>query len=344
MPIIKHTELSAFIDRVFQAAGAPADIAQFVATSLVASDLAGHESHGVVRVMQYLDTIQAGGLDPRAEPVIVRETPTTALIDGCWGFGQVTARFAMNSAIDKAQAQGVAATGVLNCNHIGRVGEWTRMATDHNMIGLGFCNGGRPGGIVAPYGGAGRLLGTNPIAAAFPVAGRPPVIPDFATSIAAEGKVRVAANRGKPLPAGWILGPDGQPSTDPADLYAGGVLLPAAGHKGYGLSLMVDLLGGVLTGRGCCALPGFQTGNGVLFIVLSIEAFRPLDGFLADAATLCDEAKSVPPAANFDEVMLPGEPEQRKTAQRLADGIAVDETTWGQLLAAAQARGVTAPG
>jgi uncharacterized oxidoreductase len=246
-------------------------------------------------------------------------------------------------AMQKARTQGLAAVGVFNCNHIGRVGDWVQMAAEQGMIGLAFCNGGGPGGAVTPYGGRARLLGTNPIAAAVPVAGGPPVIADFATSVVAEGKLRVARNRGKSLPEGWILGPDGQPSTDPEDFYRGGMLLPAGGYKGYGLSLLVEFLGGLLTGRGCPGLPGFVAGNGVLFLVLSIEAFRPLEEFLAEVAALCERAKAVPPATGFAEVLLPGEPERHLTERRQAEGVVVDEATWVQLTAAAAALGVSAP-
>lgn len=340
MPTVAPEALIDFVQRLFVAAGAPPAIARFVAESLVASDLAGHESHGVVRVIQYLESIDAGQLLPAAEPTIERETPTTAVVDGHWGFGQVTARFAMKTAIAKAQAQGIAAVGVRNCNHIGRVGEWTQMAAERQMIGLGFCNGGRPGGAVAPYGGRARLLGTNPIAAALPVAGQPPLVIDFATSVVAEGKIRIAHHRGKPLPEGWILGPEGEPSTDARDFYAGGMLLPAAGHKGYGLSMLMEFLGGILAGRGCPALPGFVTGNGVLFIALAIEPFRRLEDFLNDAAALCARAKATPPAAGHAEVFLPGEPERRTTALRQAAGVVIDTTTWQELMDAADRRHV----
>lgn len=343
MPIMRPPLLVDFVDRIFQAAGASQDVARLVANSLVASDLVGHTSHGVVRVRQYLDSIAAGEMDPAAEPVIAQETASIAMLDARRGFGQVAAHLAMTMAIEKAQAQGIAATGAFNCCHVGRLGEWVEMASDQGLIGLGFCNGGLPGGAVAPYGGAARLLGTNPIAAALPVADRPPVLIDFATSAVAEGKLRVARNRGQPVPEGWILGPGGQSSTNPEDYYSGGVLLLAGGHKGFGISLLVEFLGGILTQSGCPALPGFAPGNGILFLVLSIEAFRPLEAFLADGAAFCNRVKAVPPAEGFDEVLLPGEPEHRSAEQGLAEGIALDQATWDQLTAAAAELGVAVP-
>jgi uncharacterized oxidoreductase len=328
--VLRPDVLAGFIGRVFQAAGATAEGARLVADSLVTSELVGHPSHGLVRVRQYLDSIEAGELDPAASPAIARETPVITTVDARRGFGQIAAHFAMQATIDKARAHGLAVTGLFNNNHVGRLGEWVQLAADRGLIGLAFCDTGRARARVAPYGGAAQLLGTYPLAAAIPVGGRPPLVLDYATSQVAEGKVRVARNQGRPVPEGWIIDANGRPTTNPADLYTGGMLLPMAGYKGYGLSLLIELLGGVLTGQG--GLPGQPgltgSGNSVLFLVISVEAFRPLADFLADGATLCDQVKAVPPAPGFDEVLLPGEPEHRSAERRRAAGIVVDETTW----------------
>ena len=344
MPLLNPTILTDFVCRVLQAAGSKESSARLVAESLVKSNLAGHDSHGVVRVRQYLDTIAAGDLDPTAEPVIAHEAAAVSMVDAQYGYGQIAANYAITIAIDKAKTYGLAATGLFNSNHVGRLGDWVQLAAERGLIGLAFCNGGRPGGLVAPYGGAGRLLGTNPVAAAIPVAGRPPVIIDFATSIAPEGKVRLALNKQEALPAGWILDADGQPSTNPADLYAGGMLLPMAQHKGYGLSLLVEFLGGILTGQGCPALPNYATlRNGVLFMVLALDAFGAVDEFLEESSAFCEQVISTPPAPGFADVMLPGDPERRMAARRQAEGIPIDETTWSQLIQAARDLGVTVP-
>jgi uncharacterized oxidoreductase len=174
------------------------------------------------------------------------------------------------------------------------------------------------------------------------VAGRPPLLLDYATSIVAEGKVRVARNAEKPLPEGWILDRNGRASLNPHDLYDGGMLLPAATYKGYCLSLMVELLGGILTGQGTPIFPGYVFKNGVLFIVLNIEAFRPLDEFLADAATLCAKTKAIKPAEGFTEVLLPGELEWQMAEYR-RHGIPLDDNTWGQLTAAAAQHNISIP-
>lgn len=344
MPTIKPAPLVEFVRRVLEAAGATEAGAVLVANSLVDSNLAGHDSHGVIRLSRYLDSIASGEINPTAEPVIVRETGAITMVDARRGFGQLAAQYAMQVTIAKAQVHGLAATGLFNCNHIGRVGDWVQMAADQELIGLAFCNGGRPGGLVTPHGGTARLLGTNPIAAAVPLEGRPPLILDYATSIVSEGKVQVALNAGQAVPEGWILDQNGQPSTNPNDLYEGGMLLPAASYKGYCLSLLLEFLGGILTGQGCPIFPGFTSvGNGVLFVVLSIEAFRPLEDFLADGAAICQQVKMTPPAPNFAEVLLPGEPEQRTAELRRAEGIPLDGRTWSELTAAAATLGVAMP-
>ncbi len=339
MPTLRAAPLTAFVSQIFQAANTPPAHAAIVAASLVQSNLVGHDSHGVVRVMQYLTAMASGQVDPHATPAVIQETPVITLLDARQSFGQVAAHTAMHAAIDKARHSGMAASGLINCGHVGRLGEWVEMAAAEGMIGLAFCNGGGGRGIVAPFGGAGRILGTNPIAAAIPVANRPPVVLDFATSAVAEGKVRIARNSGKSVPAGWILDKAGNPSTQPADLYDGGVILPAAGHKGFGLSMLVEFMGGLLTGAGCPALD-MKPGNGVLFLVLNVEAFRPLIDFSADADALVSAVKGVPTAAGFSEILMPGEPETRSAAQRQQEGIYLDETTWGQLVETAQTHGV----
>lgn len=343
MITIQANVLTDFVSRIFQAADTPPEVADLVAGSLVSSNLAGHDSHGVVRVIQYLGAMERGETAPRARPVVERETGVVAVIDAMRSFGQVAASFAMQMAIDKSDAAGLAAVALHNSAHVGRLGEWVALAANVDKIALAFCNGGRTGGIVAPFGGAARRLGTNPIAAALPVPGRPPIVLDFATSAVAEGKVRVARNSGKSIPEGWILDKEGRPSTRPEDLYEGGVLLPAAGHKGYGLSLLVEFLGGILTGGGCPILGMDILSNGVLFMVMDIAAFRPLSDYQDDAAAFVEQIKNTPPAPGFDEVLLPGEPELRTAEERRVQGIPLDDTTWSQILEAAGQLGVEAP-
>lgn len=328
MPLLQSPNLINLVQRIFAAAGAPDDIAQIVATSLVSSDLVGHDSHGSVRVRQYLDAIRRGDLDPAARPAIVHEQGAAVTVDAQHGFGQLAAHFTINEGIRRAKEHGVAAAGLINSGHVGRLGEWVELAAEHDTLALAFCNGGGPTGAVAPFGGAERVLGTNPIAAALPVGNSQPIILDFATSAVAEGKVRVARNRGKSIPEGWVLNKDGLPTTNPADLYDGGMLLPAATHKGYALSLLVEFMAGLLTGGGTPVLPGFTPGNCVLFVVLDIAAFRSPADYQRESQAVAERVKSTKPAPGFNGVMLPGEPEQQMAATRGADGIQIDDATW----------------
>jgi uncharacterized oxidoreductase len=343
MQTVQSSVLTDFASRIFEAAGVPGDVATQVAASLVASNLAGHDSHGVVRVMQYLGAVERGETDANGSPAITHETSVMAVVDAQRTFGQIAGAFAMQMAIDKARDAGIAAVALHNSAHVGRLGEWVEMAAAEGMIGLSFCNGGRSGGIVAPFGGAARRLGTNPIAAAVPLADRPPFVLDFATSAVAEGKVRVARNGGKEIPTGWVLDKEGNSTTNPEDLYEGGMLVPAAGHKGYSLSLLVDLLGGMLTGGGSAPQDGTMQSNGVLFIVLSIAAFRTPEEFAAEAVAMVDRIKSTPTAPGFSAVLLPGEPEQQSAAQRSTSGVPLDDGTWAQLVAEAKRLGVSVP-
>ena len=343
MKTISVPLLTDFVGRIFRAAGVSASVAETVAASLVSSNLAGHDSHGVVRTMQYLGAVERGETDGDATPAITHETAVIATVDARRAFGQVAGAFAMQLAIDKARSAGISAVALHNSSHVGRLGEWVEMAAAEGMIGLAFCNGGRSGGIVAPFGGAARRLGTNPIAAAVPLGDRPPFVLDFATSAVAEGKVRVARNSGKEIPTGWVLDKEGNPTTNPADLYEGGMLVPAAGHKGYSLALLVDLLGGMLTGGGSAPQAGSLQSNGVLFIVLAVSAFRTPKEFAEEAVAMVDRIKSTPLAPGFSAVLLPGEPEQQSAAQRRANGLPLDDGTWAQMVAEAERLGVAVP-
>lgn len=342
--LIQAEPLTDFVRELFWAAGAAETSAGLVARSLVTTNLTGHDSHGVIRVPQYLDAITEGRLDPSASPVVEHESDVVTLVDGRHTFGQVVADFGIRAAIAKAKTKGLAATGLKNAQHVGRLGEWVERAAQHNLIGLGFCNGGTPGGLVTPFGGAGRFMGTNPFAAAVPVKDRAPVVVDFATSVVAEGKVRLALNKGESLSEGRIQDKNGRASTDPSDLYDGGALLPMGEHKGSGLSFLMELLGGLLLGQGSPKFADYDKfKNGVLFIVLSVEAFRPLEPFLAESLGLVELFKATSPAPGVDEVLLPGELERRTTLQRLQEGIPVDETTWEKLVDAADGLKVTVP-
>ena len=340
--LAQHTLID-FVRDIFMAASVRQPIAQRVAESLVESNLQGHDSHGIVRVPLYLQQIKDGNLHPNADPEPVEDSPAVTIMNAQRGFGQWSAHVTMQKTIEKAKAQGLAAGGIVNSGHVGRLGEWVTMATVEDCIGLAFCNLGGRTGIVAPFGGTKRLLGTNPLAAGIPMEGKPPIIVDFATSVVAEGKVKIAFNKGAELPPGSILDKKGKPSVTPADLYDGGVMLPAAGHKGYGLSMLCDLLAGVLTGSGAPKLTDGQMSNGVLFLVLRVESFRALSLFWGDVQAYVEAIHSNPPIEGLESVMVPGEPEQRTATTRRAQGIPVDDVTWGNLSKTAYQLNVEVP-
>jgi LDH2 family malate/lactate/ureidoglycolate dehydrogenase len=341
MPVVDHTLLLGFSREIFIAAGAPRDIAAHVARSLVDANLAGHDSHGVLRIPSYLHMIQQGALLPAERPLIAREGPTTALVHGRQGFGQLAATFAMDLAVTKALAIGLGGVAIHHCNHIGRVGEYVERAARQGCIGLAtYGMSGPDAGGAAPYGGAARCLGTNPYAIGVPAAGRPPVVVDFATTTIAEGKIRVARAKREPLPPGSIMDRTGRPSTDPEDFYAGGMLLPFGGHKGYGLSLVAALLGGLAAGD---APAHDGRVSGVFMLAISPQAFRPGPDFAGVVDRVVQNVKRVPPAPGFDEVLVPGEPEVRTREQRLREGIPLPEATWHALQDAAAGVGVAAP-
>jgi len=222
------------------------------------------------------------------------------------------------------------------------VGVYPAMASAHGMIGLTFVNGGGTKARVAPFGGAIPLFGTNPIAAAVPTDDGYPIVIDFSTAVVASGKIRVCRDKGEPMPEGWVLDRHGRPTRDPKDYYDGGMLMAAAGHKGYGLSLLVEILAGLMTGSGVLALPesGYEGGNGVLIVVLNVKAFVPAEVFTGQVSSLANIIKSSPASEGHREVFLPGEPERLTRKDRIANGIDLPEATWNSILGAAAELGV----
>jgi uncharacterized oxidoreductase len=344
MIAIEPARLADYVRSIFAAAGASQEVAGRMAHSLVDSNLAGHDSHGVIRTTQYLQDMRSGQLDPRAEPVVLREGPAWALVNGNWGFGHETARFSMARAIEKARAAGIGVVSTVCCNHIGRLGEWAEQAATAQMIGMATVGFGSPKAhLVAPYGGARRALSTNPIAIGAPRAGAEPLLLDFATSISPEGKVRVARDKGVPLPDGVLIDKDGNSTTDPNALYAGGALLPVGGHKGYALAMMVEVLS---TALGGADEPEMHAPNGAnsgsFFLAIDPAVFRPFEGYAASIERLVDRVATVPPAPGFERVLLPGEPEQRSRAERAA-AISLPPATWSAIAADAESLGVAVP-
>jgi uncharacterized oxidoreductase len=342
MPSITIENLNDFGARIFVGAGVPDEIARRVVNNLVRADTYGVHSHGVVRLADYVKAVKSGKVQPAAEPTIIKESPLIVLLDAHWGFGQVAAERAMQLAMDKAKAYGVGIACVRNSNHVGAIGEYTEAAANAGLIGLAIVNG--IGRLVTPHGGRARMLSTNPIAFSVPVPGGRPLLMDFATSSVAEGKIKVARNKGAKVPSGWILDKEGASTDEPLDFYDGGFLLPMGGfmggHKGYGLSIMVEILGGLLSGTGAAMLDT-APANGCFFMAISPDAFRPASEFVADVRRLVDALNETRPLEGVERVLVPGDPEQAAEARHRRDGIHLDDVTWQTILDAGQSVGVT---
>lgn len=344
--------LTDYLVRVYHAAGCPQDEARIVAEHLVEANLRGHDSHGVIRTSGYLTQVRNGVTKPGAPSRVVEEAPSTAVIDGGWNLGQVVATRATEVAIEKARATGVALVTCFNTMHAGRIGAYGEQIVRAGMAAIGGVN--TPGArLVAAFGGGHRRTGTNPLMFAFP--GDTPETPfvlDMATSVVAEGKLRVAVNKGVAVPEAWILDGDGKPSTDPRDFYGSGsnatpgTLLPvggaSSGYKGFGLNLAVEALGGMLSGAGT-AVEGARGTNGLFIMAIDIARFTPLATFVSLMAGLGAHVKEPPYQPGVTEVLLPGESERRTREQRLRDGVPLDDETWKQTVEAAAAVGVAAP-
>jgi LDH2 family malate/lactate/ureidoglycolate dehydrogenase len=311
---------------VFVAAGTPRHIADDVAEILVNANLAGHDSHGVLRIPAYLRSIEDGRIDPDAEPSVLKETVNTLSLDGKHGFGHYTARRGMQRVIEKAKATDVCSVSLTNIGHIGRLGEYAEAAAHAGCIGIITLGVGGAGSTV-PFGGGRGALGTNPIAVGVPTGDDTPFIIDFATSVIAEGKIQVARSKGADLPEGCILDKHGNSSVKPADFYDDGFLLPFGRHKGYAISLLTCLLGG-LTGSF-----DVERGSmgGVFMQAINVNASTPLARYQQGVRAFLDGIKSIPPAPGFDEVLVPGDLEHRLRAERLANGIELPDTIYQQI-------------
>jgi hydroxycarboxylate dehydrogenase B len=314
---------------LFTAAGAGAFEARATARSLVTSSLMGHDSHGVIRIPEYLGFVADGAIVVDAPLAVQRTGPATAVVDCGRGFGPVGAERAIREGIEIARRQRTACVITRRCNHVGRLGAYVQLAAAEGMLGLATCNSPIQGHDVLPWGGRDGRLGTNPIAYGVPTGGLP-VVADFSTSVAPEGKIRFYRNEGKALPDGWILDALGKATNDASAFYGpprGGILPlgAGAGHKGFALGLLVEILGSALAGVHSQDPQAF--GNGVCFIVVDPAAFCPLEQF----RRLMDETiayiKSSRPAPGFDEVLVPGELEFRTLLKRQNDGIPIDAAT-----------------
>jgi len=264
------------------------------------------------------------------------------VLDGQFGFGQVMGEEAMKLGIAKAAGQGVAVVALRKSGHLGRIGDWALMAADAGKVSLHFVNTSGGGILVAPFGGTERRLSANPIAAGVPVPGGPPIIVDISTCMIAEGKIKVALNKGATLPDGCILDGEGRPSTSPKAFYASppGAILPLGGHKGYGLGVVAEVLAGALTGGECSHFGADRVSNNMLSIILDPTFFQSPGEFSQEVSDFITHVKSSRTVTPSGEILMPGEPEVRARAQKIRDGIEIDDTTWGQITATALSLGV----
>ncbi|MGQ4599801.1 Ldh family oxidoreductase [Nocardia sp. R6R-6] len=328
MPYLRPDDLKLLVTRIFEAADTPSDLAEDVAEILIDNHLAGHDSHGVLRVDLYLKWIELGRIVPRARPEIVHRTTTTALIRGHRGFGHPAALLATDLATSMALENGTAAVGVVEIGHTGRLAAFTDRAARKGVAMFMTVGNGGPS-MTVPFGGAQASLGTNPISFSVPREPNDPISLDFATSAIANGKVMLARAEGKQVPENCIVRQDGTPTTDPNDYFEGGHLLPFGGHKGYALAVVADMLAGPLTGAD--QYPGAAMETGLFIFAVSDSAFRPHGDYSCAANDLAARITRVPPAPGFAEVLLPGDPEARVRTERQATGIPVAETTWQEL-------------
>jgi hydroxycarboxylate dehydrogenase B len=347
MPVFSERELYEFCYNILVRRGASTEEAERVATHLVTNNLVGHDSHGVIHLPGYVGQVQNGEIQLGTKPEILRETPTIAVLDGHWGFGQLIAKQAMDLAISKAAQNSISCVGVRHCNHIGRLGEYTVMAAKQDMIGILSANDAGGGLAMAPFGGIERRLSPNPISIAFPsgVADRP-ILLDMSSTTVAQGKLAIRRNRGETLPEGWAIDAKGRPVVDPKDYWGPpeGALLPlggmTAGHKGFGLGFVLDILDGVLGGAGVSRAGVTRLANGLFISVIKIEDFVPLEEFQTEVQNLTRYVKSSAHAPGFSEILVPGEFEFRGMTKRRESGIQIEDETWKRLRETALAAGL----
>lgn len=340
---LQHDRLRTFVTAIFHNAGCQLAEAERIAWHLVEANLVGHDSHGVIRVWTYVQWLKAGKVRAHQSIQVVFENESIAVVDGQLGFGQTIGEQAVELGIDKCKQHGVSVIALRNSGHLGRIGDWPMQAARAGILSLHFVNTTGAGILVAPFGGTERRLSANPIAAGIPIEGAPPILLDISACTMAEGKIRVAFNKGADVPEGCIIDSMGKPTTDPKVFYGNppGAILPIAAHKGYGLAMLCEVLAGALTGGGCSNPQNAdKVLNGMLSIYLDSSFFQKDAEFSAEIKRFVAYVKSSAKVTPTGEILVPGEIEERTKAQRLRDGIEIDATTWGQLTETAKAMGV----
>ena len=338
--------LSAAFRAIVAAAGSHDGEAAQVAANLVEANLRGHDSHGVGMVPRYVDAVLEGGLAVNAHVEIRQDSGALLTLDGRQGYGQVIGQEAMGLGAARAKEHGVCVVGLAHSHHLGRIGQWAEQCVDHGLVSIHFVNVlSRP--IVAPFGGRDARLGTNPFCVGIPRPGGEPILLDFATSKIAQGKTRVAYNKGVAIEPGTLIDDHGEPTTNPRYTVVEpiGALLPFGEHKGAGLALICELLGGALAG----GATGRAVSDGRRRVLNSMFSILVDPNRLGTAANLAAEMAGFvaydtasPPQPGVGRVRTPGEPERETKARRLVDGIAVDSVTWGEIVGAGAKVGLAA--
>ena len=346
MPIVQIEKIEKMCTRIFQGAGLSHEEAQRIAHSLVLSNLMGHDSHGVIRVTQYIKALKDGIVNADQRIRKIREADASAVMDGGWGFGQTICKQAMELAIEKAKTRSIAAVELYNCSHIGRLGEYVEMAAEANMIGMVMCNNHGLGRLMCAFGGIDPKMSPNPIAIGIPTGGQFPIVVDMTASVVAEGKIRVHKNRGEKIPKGWAMDAQGNSITDPNEFYGPpiGAILPFGGiaaHKGFALAVAIDILSGALGGAGCSREDAERIGNGVFLMAIDIQAFTGTDNFKIEVDTFIKFLKNSRLMDGFDEINMPGEIEYKRRQRLEKEGILIDDKTWQQIFETAESVSVS---
>ena len=352
MVTIQVSNLIDFVAQVFARTGSSPAEATRIATYLTTANLTGHDSHGVIRVPVYVRWNKMGAVVPDQTVELAVDTPALAVVDGKHGYGQTVGPQAVRIGIEKCKASGLAAVALRNAGHIGRIGDWAEMAAAEGLVSIHFVNAAGSV-LVAPYGGVERRLSTAPYCVGIPRQGQGPIVLDFATSIVAEGKVLVASRGGKKLPQGALIDLDGTLSEDPAVLYGPhqadgprdysqgtGAIRAFGEHKGSGLALICELLGGALTGNGATAL-NRPFANGMFSIYVDPKRVDTDNFFDGEISRYVSYFKDTRPAAGTDAVLIPGEPEAAKRAERTKNGVPLPDDTWAAIVNTAREVGVS---
>jgi len=342
--IVSADGLLAAVRAIVRAGGSDEREANLVATNLVEANLRGHDSHGVGMVPRYVDSLREGGLAVNEHVEVLLDSGALLRLDGRRGYGQVIGEEAMALAIERARRHGVCVAGLAHAHHLGRIGQWAERCAEAGRVSIHFVNViSRP--IVAPHGGRDARFGTNPFCVAVPRAEAPPVVLDFATSRIAQGKTRVAHNKGVPVDPGSLLDAGGQPTTDPryGVIEPYGALLTFCDHKGSGLALVCELLGGALAGGPTLHAPADgkrRVWNGMLSIVVDPKGFGTAEHLAREVETFLAWYAASPPRDDVDRVRIAGEPEREARARRVVEGVAVDAVTWEEILHAGELVGL----